>query len=160
MNRIPTIMTKVETNKFDSLTLVENGIILKYGKTMGRTISFSELDNIYVKVHNLKPVYEFAFILFPFLLVFMAAQYLPFDIVLFVAICTVIPVFVKVYNYKWYRLNIHLKDGTVFRKKIPSMLKNENNTIVNAVKSKSFYHKINTMAQHKEETPLSFEKAS
>lgn len=144
-----TIKNKIETTKFDTLTYVENGLILKSGKKKERTISFSELDNIYIKVNKLNPVYEFALILFPFLLVFIAIQYLPFDMVLFVATFTVIPVFVKVYNYKWYRLNIQLKDGTFFIKKFPLRLKSENISIVNAIRSKSFYYKINTMAQHK-----------
>jgi hypothetical protein len=133
-----TTKIKGATTKFDTLTYVENGLILKYGKKRERTISFTELDNIYVKVYKIKPVFEFAFILFPFLPVFLTIQYLPFDVVLFVAMFTVIPVFVKVNNDKWYRLNIHLNDGTFFRKRVPLRLKSENISIVNAIRSRSF----------------------
>ncbi len=154
------IKIKGATTKFDTLTYVENGLILKYEKKMERTISFTEMDDIYIKVYKIKPVFEFAFILFSFLPVFLTIQYLPFDMILFVAMFTVIPVFVKVNNYKWYRLNIYLKDGTFFRKRVPLRLKSENISIVNAIRSKSFYHKINTMAEHKMNLSLSYEKAS
>ncbi|TDD98535.1 hypothetical protein [Flavobacterium cellulosilyticum] len=134
------------TAKFDSLTIVENGLILKNGKRAERTISFSELDNIYIKSYKLNPLFEFAFILFPFLFVFLSIQFLPFEMVLLVALFTVVPVFIKVYNYRWYRLKVCLKDGTFFIKKVSLRSKSETISIVNSVKKEGLYYKTNAMA--------------
>lgn len=134
--------------KFDSITIVENGLILKNGKKTERTISFSELDNIYIKSYKLNPLFEFVFILFPFLFVFLSIQFLPFEMVLIVALFTVVPVFIKAYNYRWYRLKVCLKDGTFFIKKVSLRLKGENISIVNAVKKECLYYKTNAMAHY------------
>ncbi|MBC7846028.1 MAG: hypothetical protein H7Y10_06015 [Flavobacterium sp.] len=138
----------VGTVKFDSLNIVENGLILKNGKKSEIAISFLELDNIYIKSYKLSPIFEFAFILFPFLLVFLSIQYFPYDMVLFVALFTVIPVFVKVYNYKWYRLKVCLKDGTFFMKKVSLRSKSETISMVNSVKKESLNYKTNAMTQY------------
>lgn len=123
----------VNTN-FNTLTLIDNGIVLGYKNNQKKEIQFSELDKIYMKVYKLKPLYEFAFILFPFLLVFLCIQYIMIEKIMFMALFTVIPVFIKTYRYKRNGLVICLKDGTVFRKSVPLKLKSENVTMVNAVK--------------------------
>ncbi len=123
----------INTN-FDTLTLIDNGIVLCCKNNQKREISFSELDKIYMKVYKLKPIYEFAFILFPFLIILFCIQYIMLEKVMFMALFTVIPVFVKTYRYKRNGLVICLKDGTIFRKKVSLKLKAENVAIVNAVK--------------------------
>lgn len=120
--------------KFDGLTLVEHGLIFKNGKKKAIEISFSDLDKIYVKMYKLKPVYELGFILLPFFLIFLSVQYLALENVMFLGLSTVVPVFVKINNYKSYGLVVCLKDGTVFRKKISSNLKAEYVSVVNAVR--------------------------
>lgn len=138
--------------KFDDLTIVEQGLILKNGKKKDREISFSELDKIYIKVYKLKPVFELGFILFPFLLIFLSIQYITFEKVMFVGVSTIVPVFVKIKNYKSYGLMICLKDGAVFRKKVTSNVIGQNISIINAVRKERFnyYTKIN--ASHKLES--------
>jgi len=42
--------TTYRNNKFDYLTVIENGLVLSYGKKQAREISFSELDKIYIKI--------------------------------------------------------------------------------------------------------------
>lgn len=123
----------VNTN-FNTLMLNDNGIVLGYKKNQKKEISFSDLDKIYIKVYKIKPLCEFVFILFPFLLVFLCVQYIMLKEVVFVALFTVIPVFVKTHNYKRNGMVIRLKDGTVFRKNVPLKLKSQNVTIINAVK--------------------------
>lgn len=126
--------------KFDDLTLVEHGLILKNGKNVKREISFSEIADIYVKTDKLKPVYKLGLILVPFLLVFLSVQYLSLEKVMFLGFLAVIPVFVKINSYKSYGLRIYLIDGTVFRKKISLRVKDENISIVNAVRRKQLNH--------------------
>jgi len=141
-----TIINKVakykitSTTKFDSLTFSENGLILKYRKKQEIKISFSELGKIYIKVSKLNPVYELGFILLPFLLIYLSAQYVSVEKVMFVGLSTIIPVFVKINSYKSYGLIISLKEGSVFRKKVFLNKKEETVSIVNAIRKEQLNH--------------------
>jgi len=141
--------------KFDDLTIVEYGLILRQGKKAGREILFSELDKIFIKVYKLKPVYELGFILLPFLLIYLSVQYVTLEKLMFVGLLTIIPVFVKINNYKNYGLIICLKDGTIFRKKVSLSMKAENISIINAVIRERFNYSIKINATNKLE-PLEF----
>jgi hypothetical protein len=127
--------------KFDNLTLVEDGILLSLKDKKQHWVSFSELDRIYLKRHQLNPVFEFVFILLPFLLIPISVTYLPFDLALFLALITIIPVFLTVYNYRWYRLKICLHDGTLFRKKVSMQSKSESIILVEKVQAEKLHYK-------------------
>jgi len=135
-------MTRTLTGntKFDSLTFSKNGLFLKYRNEPEIEIPFVDLDQIYIKKHKLNPLMEFIGILFPFLLVFMAIQYLPFNLMILVGIVAVLPVCMSIINYKWYRLYVHLNDGTIYRKKIASELKIENISMTEKVRTEYLYY--------------------
>lgn len=126
--------------KFDGITLEEHSLILKNGKVATRKILISELDKIYIKVYKLKPIQELVLIIFPFLLIYLAIQFVSLENLLFVGLSAAIPVFVKINNYKNYGLIVCLKDGTVFKKKVTLITKAENISIVNAVRKKQLNH--------------------
>lgn len=88
---------------------------------------------------------EFIGILFPFLFVFMAIRYLPFNLMILVSIISILPVFVSITNYKWYRLNVRLNDGTTFRKKIASNMKIENISKIEKIRTEYLYYTANAM---------------
>jgi hypothetical protein len=133
------------SSTFSTLTLVENGIVLSFKDDTKRVVSYSDLDKIYIKVYKLKPVYELLFILFPFLLLFLAFQFMMLEKVMLVAFFSVIPVFVKTYKYKGCGLVICLKDETLYKKKLSLKTKSETVAIVNAVKKEqlNYYYKTN-----------------
>lgn len=131
-------MTK--NTKFDDITLEEYSLILKNKKLVTRKILISELDKIYIKVSKLKPIQELAFIILPFLVIYLSVQYLSLEKLLFVGLTTAITTFVKINNYKSYSLIVSLKDGTVFRKKVTQITKVESVSIVNAVRKKQLNH--------------------
>lgn len=133
-------------NKFDNLIIVENGLILKSGKKRESKISFLELEKIYIKTYKLNPLFELVFILSPFLLVLLLVEYSRFEIIILLALFTVIPVFLKVNNYKWYQLKIVLKDGTFFTKKVSVNVRSENITTINKVKKQWLKYNTNAMA--------------
>lgn len=126
--------------KFKNLAIVDQGLILQHGKKEEREISFSEIENIYIKVNKLKPICELGIIVLPFLLIFLSVHYLALEKVVFLGLSAVIPVFVKINNYKSYGLRICLKDGTVFRKRVSLDEKDENISIVNAVRKEQLNH--------------------
>ena len=130
----------VINNNFHGLTLVEQGLVLKNMKKKEIEISFSDLDKIYVKMYKLKPAFEFVLILFPVLFIFLSVQYLALEKVMFVGLSAVIPVFVKINNYKSYGLVVCLKDGTIFRKKLSLNVKGDYVSIVNAVRKEQLNH--------------------
>lgn len=129
---------------FDALHLVDDGIILSHKNQQKKEISFSELDKIYMKQYKLSPLYQFIFILIPFFLIVLYVQYLMIEKVMFAAVFTVIPIFAKTYNYKRNSLVISVKDGTVYRKKVSSMLKNENVSMVNTVRRERLNYYVKT----------------
>lgn len=126
--------------KFDSLTFSKNGLFLKYRNEPEIEIPFADLDQIYIKKHKLNPLMEFMGISFPFLFVYMAIKYLTFDLMILVGIVAVLPVFMIIVNYKWYRLYVHHNDGTTFRKKIASDLKTENISMMEKVRTEYLYY--------------------
>ncbi|MBC7846376.1 MAG: hypothetical protein H7Y10_07780 [Flavobacterium sp.] len=146
MNIINSARTKTSTTRFDVLTLVENGLVFNYGKNGEKEIAFTELDMVYMKTHSLHPVIELVLILVPFLLVLLSAQYIPFDIMIIVAVVTIIPTFIKVMNYKWYSLKIRLKDGSIYIKKVSLEVKIDYLNIINQVQKECFYRNANIMA--------------
>jgi hypothetical protein len=126
--------------KFDSITFSKSGLFLKYRNEPEIEIPFADLDQIYIKRHKLNPFLEFIGILFPFLFVFMAIQYLPFYLMILVSIISIIPVFIIIVNYKWYRFYVRLKDGTTFRKKIASNMKTETFSIVAKIRAEYLHY--------------------
>lgn len=135
--------------KFNDLTIVEHGVILKKGKMKEIKISFSELDKIYLKVSKLNPICELGLILLPFFLIYLSVQYMSIEKVMFVGLSSVIPVFLKINNYKSYRLIICLKDGSIFRKKVFLKIKEETVSTVNAVRKEQLNHYTKTNTSHK-----------
>jgi hypothetical protein len=57
------------------------------------------------------------------------------------ALITIIPVFVTVNKYRWYRLKICLQDGTSFSKKVSLHLKSENIILVDKVVAEKLHYK-------------------
>jgi hypothetical protein len=143
MNVVSTrVMTKIlpSTNKFDSLSFSNDGLVLNCKNNQEIEIPFDNLDKIYIKRHNLNPFWELMGISIPFLFVFMAINYLPLSLMILVSIISILTVFVGVINYKWYRLYVRLKDGTSFRKKISFEFKTENFTIIEKIRSEFIYY--------------------
>jgi hypothetical protein len=143
MDSFKLIKTTIRSNKFDSLTLVENGLLLKNGKKGEKEIPFSELDKIYIKKYKLYPVFELLYISLPFILIYIAIQYCPYDLVVLACLFTVFPVFITVTNYQWYKLKVRLNDGTYFMKRFSLHLKSEHVSIVKMVQIEYFNYRIN-----------------
>ena len=134
------------TNKFQSLSLIENGLILKFQNKLSIEIPYAEVDKVYIKKYKLNPIVEFLCIALPFLFVCVALQYLPFHLMIFLSLISLIPIFLRVLNYKWYQLFVILKDGTFFRKRVSLNTKMENFAILNKVEKEIFDYKSNTLA--------------
>ena len=122
------------TKKFDNLTFSKNGLFLIYQNELQIEISFSDVDEIYIKKYKLTPFMELICISFPFLFVFMAIQYLP-SVMILVCLFSIIPVFLSIINSKWYRFYVRLKDGTSYRKKVATNEKTKIFSIVEKIRA-------------------------
>ena len=117
---------KFDSTKFNDLSYSEKGLIIKIKNKPEREISFEEVENVFIKKHELTPIVEAAFIASPFLLIHMAFLYSPFEILTLASFFTIPPVFIVVHKYKWYRLYVRLKDGNILKKKVPLNAISEN----------------------------------
>lgn len=118
----------------NDVRIVDQGLILLNGKNQEKVISFPELDKIYIKVIKLNPLYELGLIVVALLVVFFVIEFIPFEKVVFLSLSSTIPFFVKMNYYKSYGLRICLKDGSVFRKKVPLIKRDENISLVSEVR--------------------------
>lgn len=128
--------TIISTTKFETLTIANNGMVLKYKKKKVSEIPFSELDKIYIKVYQLKPIYASIVVVFSILLAFLFFESIKRNIEMFVAILPVIPAFVKSNRFKRFGLVILLKDGSVFKKHVSKKVKSDTVELINEVKRK------------------------
>jgi len=122
------------TAKFDRFTFSEKALLLKYRNKQQIEISFEEIDKVYIKKYKLNPIVEFVFISFPFLLVFMTIQYFASGLLILASIIIVLPALYTVINFKWYRFNVHLKDGSFFSKRVRFDKKTESIIAVSKIK--------------------------
>jgi len=132
--------------KFEHMTFSENGLVLIYKKKQQREISFDDIKEIYIKKNKCNAVMQLVGIVSPFLLTYLTLQYFSFELVMIVALFTIVPVSMCIVNYKWYRLCIRLKDGTTYRKIVPLHLKTENISVLEKVRTEFLHYKIKGFA--------------
>lgn len=128
--------------KFKKITLVKNGLILGYKSKPKKEISFSELDEIYITVNKIKPIYSLLIILLSIGIAAFSFLYLQTDIILLIAFLIVITIIFKMNDYKSYGLKIRLKNGETFEKQVPVKSKHEMIDIVNDVRKEIYNYKI------------------
>jgi hypothetical protein len=141
MNSNPTLVRarkRTSPTKYDSLTMVEKGLVLKAKKKQLAEIPFSEVSKIYIKVYKLKPIFASIVVFIPMALAFLYFESIKLNIEMFMALLPVIPAFVKTNRFKTYGLVIMVKDGSVFTKKVPLKLKSNTIELINEVKRKMF----------------------
>lgn len=114
MNGIVNI-NRIRSDKFNSLTIVENGIVLVNKKKVKATILFSEIAEIHIKKNKFSFINKIVYSTLLFILLSISVLYFPMEIVISASILF-IPLIVKMNKYKWYQLNVILNDGTFSKK--------------------------------------------
>lgn len=136
---------KFDSTTFTDLSYSEKGLIIKITNKPLREISFEEVENVFIKKHELHPTVEAAGIACPFLLIHTAFLYSPFEILTLASFFTIPPVFIVIHKYKWYRLYVRLKDGNILMKKVPLYSISENLNIVTSFYREYFNYKVNRL---------------
>jgi len=129
---------------FETICLTENGIMLSNKSSKQKEILFSELDKIYITVNKISQTQEVLFILVLIGITVISLLYLQAEIIIPIFILITFIIIVKLNNYKSYGLKIRLKNGTFFKKQIPSKLKYETVAIVNDIRKELYNYKTNT----------------
>nr|WP_315187059.1 hypothetical protein [uncultured Flavobacterium sp.] len=128
----------MSTNKFKKISVSENGILLSLKSKELKEISFSEIDKIYITVNNKKTNYVILLSVISLGIVILSLFYLPLGIVFLFPLSMVVIGIIISNNYQSYGLNIALKDGDVFKKRISQNLKYETIDVVNNIKEKIY----------------------
>jgi hypothetical protein len=138
---IATYSTAKSTYKFDNFSLVENGLVLIKNNKEKTTISFSELDKIYIKKYKFRVIDKVGLLAILLLLTAISSQYLPIEIV-FLTVILFVPLTVKLNAYKRYQLNILHNNGAFFIKNIKNDSKHDHINLVQLVRNKIFYNRV------------------
>lgn len=128
----------MSTNKFKNISVSDNGIKLSLKSKELKEISFSEIDKIYITVNNKKTNYVILLTVISLGIVLLSLFYLPLGIIFLIPLSMVVIGIIVSNNYQSYRLNIALKDGDVFIKRISQKLKYETIDVVNNIKEKIY----------------------
>jgi hypothetical protein len=129
-------------NKFKEITLAEHGIILNKRGKIKKEILFSELDQIYISVNKMKLSNKFLIILVLLFSGLFSHLYLQVDIPIILAYLTVIIFILKMNKFRNYTLQIRLKNGKTFEKKIAEKLKKEAIDLINEIRKEIYDSKI------------------
>jgi len=124
--------------KFKTLSLTENGLILKNKNKEEKNVLFTEVNKIYIKKCKFSLLNKILSLSITLILLSISAKYLPVSIMLLVSIILLTTLIVKMNTYKWYQLNLHLIDGTSHYKVFNSSAKQSHITLVNVIRKGYF----------------------
>jgi hypothetical protein len=132
----------ISCNKFKKVTLVKNGLILISKTNKQKEIPISELEKIYITVNKIAPIYTFSYIFLSAVIFLFSLWYLMFDMILILPVILIIAVGIKLNDYKSYGLEICLKNGKYFKKRVPSESKYDTIEKVNTIRKEIYAFRI------------------
>lgn len=144
---IETNSTSLSANKFKKLNLVENSIVLIKKNKEETSISFSELNRIYIKKYKFSFLKKMGLSSIILALIFFLSIYLSIEIMLIISFLAILLI-AKINTYKRYELNLLLNDGTFFIKNFYNGTKQANINIANIVREKKFENQIKLNIQN------------
>jgi uncharacterized membrane protein YbjE (DUF340 family) len=133
----------ISKNSFDVIGISDRNVILEFKSKERVKINFSELNTIWIKKNKMSQIQILLSLL---VLIVGLVFYILFNFIINFYILFLFFLFflavVKISNYKSYELHIILNNGTVYKKRIPLKLRYETITIINTIKKKKYYYKI------------------
>lgn len=130
------VKKKLAIINFHSLTMSENGLILKCKSKQTHEISFSQLEKIYVIIYKFKSNYLFLIVLLQILIALLVFLCIQINIEFSLALLLVTPSIEKRNHFIRFGLIIVLKDGCIFKKQVPKKIKSETVDLIRKVKKK------------------------
>lgn len=133
---------------FNSLSIVESGIVLKNKNKEEYPVLFSELEKIYIKRCKLTFLFKTGFLILSTALIPILSPYFSLEVLFFAIFLFFIPLYIKMYSIKWYQLQILLNDGTFYKFYFFSKTKQEYIIMVNLVRKEMFNYQIKKDIQY------------
>lgn len=130
-------------NKFKEVSLVKNNLILIFKSNKKTEIPISELDKVYLTMVKIAPIYTISYISISLLILLVSVWLLSYNPIMILPLTTIIIIVgIKLINHKSYGLEICLKNGDYFKKRIPSELKYDTIDVINTIRKEIYTYAI------------------
>jgi hypothetical protein len=146
MNNNPAINQPTDNSicitKFKTLSVFENGLILRNKNLEEKSVLFSEVCKIYIKKCKISLVYKINYLAISLVLISIAAKYFPLELVLLLSTISFTVLIKKMNTYKSYQLVLYLDDKTIYSTAFYSSKKQEYINLVSMVSKSCFDYRI------------------
>jgi hypothetical protein len=146
MNTNPAINQRTNNSicimKFKTLSVFENGLILRNKNLEVKNVLFSEVDKIYIKKRKLSLFNKIYYWTISLVVLFIALKYLPLELVLLTSIIFFTVLIKKMNTYKRYQLVLYLDEETIHSREFHSSKKQEYINLVSMVTKGCFDYQI------------------
>lgn len=140
MNPTTVPYNSIFIKKIDRLTLSQTGLILIRKKQETNSISFSEIEKIYIKKNKLNPLIKIGMLSFLLSTALASIFFWSMEKVLF-SLFLYLPILTWIKNYKTYRLQVLDLSNTLFSKQFYTINKQEHIDLVNTIRKEIFEKK-------------------
>ncbi len=123
---------------FNGISLVGDGVILKFKFREQKEIPFSDIDKIYIQANKIPAIYIFLFIIFSLIGVLLSLWFFGFELVVISPLLLFVLLVVKLNNYKRYVMKINLKNGNSVIQQIPLKFKHKTIDAINIIRKELF----------------------
>jgi hypothetical protein len=130
-------------NTFKEVSLIKDNLTLILKSNKQTIIPISELDKVYLTMDKIAPIYTISYVSISLLILLVLLWKLlnnPFMILTLITI--IIIVGIKLINHKSYGLEICLKNGDYFKKRIPSESKYDTIDVINTIRKEIYTYAI------------------
>jgi hypothetical protein len=130
-------------NTFKEVSLIKDNLTLILKSNKQTIIPISELDKVYLTMDKIAPIYTISYVLISLLILLVLLWKLlnnPFMILTLITI--IIIVGIKLINHKSYGLEICLKNGDYFKKRIPAESKYDTIDVINTIRKEIYTYAI------------------
>ncbi|WP_395050846.1 hypothetical protein [Flavobacterium sp.] len=123
---------------FNGISLVGDGVILKFKFREQKEIPFSDIDKIYIQANKIPAIYIFLFIIFSLIGVLLSLWFFGFELVAISPLLLFFILVVRLNNYKRYVMKINLKNGNSVIQQIPLKFKHKTIEDINIIRKELF----------------------
>lgn len=140
--------------KIDRLILSHKGLILIHKKQEATSISFSEIEKIYIKKNKLNLKIKIGMLSFLLSMALASTFFLSMEMVLF-SLFLYLPILTWMKNFKTYRLQVLDSSNTLFSKQFYTINKQEHIDLVNTIRKEIFEKKRSISSKQYHPTKIS-----
>lgn len=123
-----------KTTPFDSQSIIDNGIIIKFNNKEEKKLFFYTIEKSFIKKHKISAKYKLGLVTIQILVLQLIFIYSTLEILFFMVLFVCIPVVLSIQNFSWYLFNVQLIDGTLYQKSFSKNAKQDHIDMVKLVR--------------------------